>query len=191
MLFRSVRKSRADQGQSHHPAALPLLAAHFFPVTGAFGATSQSHSPVSDLDADFLWQAGGVFAGLLAVQDRQCLLRAPFWVPREWEHLLHRRRQPFFVNQGYPLRLDQEYAITLPDGARDVRLPATRQSAAPPMIWSVEWQNSATGSVTARFRVEIALGDLAAADTAALQGQWRALLSALGAALEFNLPPGN
>ncbi len=188
--FADYQMRTAAQGQSHHPAALPLLAAHFFPVTGAFGATSQSHSPVSDLGADFLWQAGGGFAGLLTVQDGHGLLRTPFWVPREWEHLLHRRRQPFFLNQGYPLRLDQEYAITLPEGAREIRLPAPRESAVQPLSWRVEWQNSAAGLVTVRFRVEIARGDLAAADTPALQGQWRALLSALGAALEFNLPPG-
>ena len=42
------------------------------------------------------------------------LLRAPFWLPKEWDLALHRRKAGLYLNLGYPLTLEEEFEFTLP-----------------------------------------------------------------------------
>ena len=167
----------------------PLLAAAFRPASGAFGLEKQSHSPVSTLSDDFTWQAEGAFSGILFAAADQRRLRAPFWLPREWDAALNRRKTPLFLNQGYPLLLDEEFEFALPPNAREITLPPAAENSSGPLAWKIAWDKTGGAALTARLRIELAGGELSAPDTPAFQKQLRQLLSTLGAEANFTLPP--
>src|SRR5690242_14836047 len=92
-------------------ASVPLLAARFRPAVGAFALESQSASSVSALDEDFSWRAEGAFIGINSAKgegSNSFFLHAPFWLPKEWDMALHHRKSGLFLNQGYPLTLEEE-----------------------------------------------------------------------------------
>ena len=167
----------------------PLLATTFRPASGAFGLEKQNHSPVSTLTDDFTWQAEGAFSGILFTMADKRRLRAPFWLPREWDAALNRRKTPLFLNQGYPLLLDEEFEFSLPSNSREITLPPATENSSGPLAWKIAWDKTGDAAVTARLRVELAGGELSALETPAFQKQLRELLSALGAEAAFALPP--
>jgi hypothetical protein len=158
------------------------------PAAGSFALETQNGSPVSALDQDYSWSAAGSFAGLSgAAGSGQHNLRAPFWLPREWELALHRRKSTLLLNQGYPLSLEQEIVIDLPGSSGSVTPPGARQNAAPPLRWQVEWRPPREGNKwTARFNAELASGELSTTETAAFQKQLRALRAALADGITFS-----
>jgi hypothetical protein len=168
-------------------STVPVLTAKFQPAAGVFELEQQSFTPVSALSENFAWSAEGKCVGLLSATGGKGQLRAPFWLPREWELALHRRKSALFLNQGYPLRLDEEIELSLPATAQQVLLPAAVENPSEPLRWQVEWSKSGD-KVIARLRVELARGELSLADTPALQKQLRELLSALAAGASFALP---
>ena len=158
----------------------PLLAADFRLSAGTFGLTKQRATPASKLDEDFAWQADGECGGLISVEPGQWRIRAPFWLPRQWELALHRRTQPLYLNQGYPLILDQEVVLALPAGGKPPVLPALQESPGEPLPWKIEWTQPDGQSVRARLHVELPRAELDAAEALRLQNQLRGLLESLG-----------
>jgi hypothetical protein len=162
-----------------HALALPLLAAKFRPVAGSFALESQSASSVAALNESFTWQASGEGIGLFSTAAGGGLLRAPFWLPKEWDLALHHRKAGLYLNQGYPLTLEEEYEFTLPAGLQPVALPAVKENVTAPLRWRVEWTKIGNEKLSARMRVELAQGELSLSETPALQQQLRALLAVL------------
>jgi len=115
--------------------AIPLLAARFDPVAGVFALEKQGASSISALDEDFTWQAEGRTVGIANKLNKEVIIQAPFWLPDEWKLALHRREAPLFLNQGYPLTLDEEFQFVLPLGAQPARLPGVQESNNAPLRW--------------------------------------------------------
>lgn len=163
-------------------AARPVLAWEYRPAAGVFEMAGQTHTPPAALDRDFEWRAEGSWAGLAAaLPTRGRLLKAPFWLPAEWGEALHARRSPLYLNEGYPLTLDQEVEIVVAPGRAVAALPAAREGGGGgPLAWKVSWVKSGPRTAVARLRVELRSGELDSGQTVQFQRELRALLGALG-----------
>lgn len=182
--LRSAWRQTADQG-----ATRPLLRELLQPSAGEFALERQSATPVSSLERAFEWRAEGSFAALTSRWgERGRLLRAPFWLPAEWAGALHARQTPLFLNQGYPLVLDQTLRLELPEGARGIESPAPVAQAGRPLSYRVEWSRGDDGRLVARLQLELAKGDLGREETASFQQQLRALLGALAQGALYDVP---
>jgi hypothetical protein len=179
----------AAQSLTSRNTTMPLLAMTFRPAAGVFGLEKQNHSPVSMLADNFSWQAEGVCVGILSTTADKHLLRAPFWLPKEWDAALSRRQTPLFLHQGYPLLLEEEFEFTLPPKSADLTLPAPGADSSAPLAWKIEWTRTGNTALTARLRIELAHGELSASETTAFQRQLRDLFSALGNQTAFTLRP--
>jgi hypothetical protein len=162
-----------------HALTLPLLAAQFRPAAGSFALETQSATSVAALNEDFAWDATGACIGLWSTAGGSRLLRAPFWLPKEWDLALHRRKAGLYLNQGYPLMLQEEFEFTLPAKTQPAVLPGVSESKSAPLRWRIEWTKIGNDKLSARMRAELAGGELSPSETSALQKQLRELLAAL------------
>src|SRR5713226_9446155 len=69
------------------------------------------------------------------------LLHSPFWLPKEWDLALHQRKGALFLNEGYPLTLDEEFAFELPTKVQVFELPGLAENDQEPLRWRIEWAN--------------------------------------------------
>ncbi len=173
---------------SPHKTTEPVLAAQYRPVCGLLEMARQNFTSISDVNQPFAWKARGRWSGLVtATPDRgRSLLRAPFWLPSEWQAALTPRKSPLFLNEGYPLTLDQQIDFTLPDGA-GAELPQAQKSDTGPLRWQIEWTKAAANKITAHFRLELESGEISADDTAKFQKQLDALYTAVSQAAFLTL----
>jgi hypothetical protein len=160
--------------------SLPLLAVRFRPASGSFALEKQKSTAVSALTEDFSWQAEGTCVGLASAAAGTRLLRPPFWLPKEWDLALHARRAPLFLNQGYPLKLEQEFEVLLPAQSR-VSLPEARENKEEPLRWRIQWAKLSDDKLSVSLHAELARGELSPEETTAVQGQVRELLAAMDA----------
>jgi hypothetical protein len=172
-----------------HASTLPLLAAKLRPAAGSFALESQESTPVAALNEDFSWHASGTCVGLFAGAGESVVLLAPFWLPKEWDLALHRRKAAFYLNMGYPLTLEEEFKFTLPAEAQLRALPGVKENTKAPLRWRVEWTKLADGKLAARMRIELAQGELTEAETPLVQKQLRDLLAALAAGVDLTRAP--
>jgi hypothetical protein len=157
----------------------PVLAQDYRPAGAVFALARQEHSGATTLEREFRWRAEGSWSGLLStLPGGRRLVRAPFWLPREWDAALHARRSPLFLNQGYPLTLVQQVSIALPPGAGSVALPRPRARDAGPLRYRTEWKNGGA-ALEASLHVELLAAELDAAATEEFQGSLRGLLAAV------------
>jgi hypothetical protein len=168
-----------SRGARQHGASLALLGAKFRPASGVFALARQSSSSVSVLDENFAWQGEGQWVGGYTTFNGEGMLRAPFWLPKEWDLALNARQSPLFLNQGYPLLLDEAFEIRLAAGAAVGSLPAVAENAAGPLRWKVAWAKVGDDKLSASLRVELVRGECSAEDTPELQAQLRRLFQAL------------
>jgi hypothetical protein len=179
----------AARATQRHAGSLPLLEARFRPVNGSFALDKQTATAVSALGENFAWTAEGTVVGASSVRGSNGTLRAPFWLPKEWELSLHHRKAPLYLNQGYPLLLEEEFEFSLPPKTGLVRLPANCENAAEPLKWRLTWKQAGETRLTASLRAELAHGELTEHETDTIRKQLRSLLTALGASASFALPP--
>ena len=172
--LRQTARAAAGQGPTR-----PLFAEAFRPAAGALGVITQRHTPVSALDRDFEWHAEGTWTALRAPAGDGVVVRAPFWLPIEWDSALHARRSGLFLSYGYPLLLEQRVRLALPAGARDVVLPPAVSNDAGPVRYRLSWSQAAGAALEAALRVELATGEMDAAAARELQAQLRGLWAAL------------
>jgi len=170
-------------------ASLPLLASRLNPCSGVFALERQSSTPISALDENFSCAGEGTWIGGTSLNPRQCLLRAPFWIPNQWNAALQHRKSALFLHEGYPLILEEEFTFVLPHEARLEPLPQLVENKAGPLQWRVEWSKVSDDKLAARFHVQLQSGELSNAETADFQKQLRQLFSALGATIAFSTPP--
>ena len=182
--LRETARQAKEQGFS-----LPLLAAKFRPVAGSFAMQNQKASALSALDEDFTWKADGVWIGGCSAAGGVRWLHSPFWLPKEWELALHRRKAGLFLNQGYPLTLEEEFQFTLPPESQPKFLPGVSENTAAPLRWHIEWTRIGNDKLLARLRAELVRGEFSAAETLALQNQLRQMLSALAVSASWSVPP--
>jgi hypothetical protein len=185
-----------------HRASVPLLSARFHPIAGSFALEKQTSTAVSALDEDFSWEAEGTLIGLSAPvpdltdpnaptlqRSNVFTIRAPVWLPREWDFALHSRHGPLFLNSGYPLSLDEEFEFKVPAKAKESALPGRLENGKDPFHWSLGWTRSANGNLMVDFRAELGRGELSAAETLDFQQQLRALLTALAGTAVVSASP--
>jgi len=178
-----------------HGISPPLLAARFRPAAGSFALEEQNASSPAALEENFFWHAEGALVGLSSTPALQhsntpTLLHSPFWLPKEWDLALHQRKGALFLNEGYPLTLDEEFAFELPTKVQVFELPGLAENDQEPLRWRIEWANG-SGTLTARFTAELARGELSLAETSRFQMQLRALMFALAASAGVSLPGSN
>jgi len=171
-----------------YDASLPLLASKFHPIAGSFALEEQNATQISALEEDFSSQARGSWIGGVTQNAGKCTLRTPFWIPKQWDLALHRRKSRLFMNEGYPLTLEEQFEFTLPPKAKVEALPDNAQNPAGPLQWRIEWAKVGDDKISATFHAELAHGELSLAETADFQKQLRGLLSALGRSAAFLLP---
>ena len=163
-------------------STLPLLAARFRPAAGSFALEKQTSTSIAALDENFTWQAEGALLGTasrsLQVTNSTRSLRAAFWIPKEWDVALHHRRSPLFLNQGYPLTLDEEIEFKLPPASRADKTPAI-ENKEPPLRWRIEWAKVPDAKLAARFHAELVEGELSSEETIQFQKELASLFSAL------------
>lgn len=164
-----------------HGATSPLLTARFRPVAGAFALRQQSGTAVSALDEDFSWQAEGTCVGLAATTPGHWVVHAPFWLPKEWDLALYHRTTPLFLNQGYPLSLDQEFVFTSVPPVGPVSLPIPVENDQPPLRWRVGWAKIGDDKLAAHFHAELVSGELSPKEFPLAQRQIQSLFAALAA----------
>jgi hypothetical protein len=171
-----------------HGVSLPLLGAKLRPAAGSFALEKQVSSSVAALDENFTVRMEGAWVGGSSEAAGTRMLRQPFWVPKEFDLALNRRNAGLFLNQGYPLILDEEFEITLPHGAQPSPLPGVLENKAEPLHWEIEWTKVNDDKLAARLRVELPRGEFAPAETPALQNQLREFLSALAGGISISTP---
>lgn len=177
--FADYALRQAARETAGHGSTRPVITEAFRPVAGAFALSSQTHAPPAALDRAFTWRAEGSFSGLVSqAAPGTHVVRAPFWLPREWESALHERRTALFLNQGYPLQLEERFEISLP-AAGSVRLPPLQASQEAPLRYRLEWSQPAADRVLASLQLELTSGELTAAETRSFQSQLRSLSAAL------------
>lgn len=180
-----LRASARDARE--HRASLPLLAARFRPVNGCFALDSQTGTAASALNEPFTWQARGSWVGLATRSAQSTAVRAPLWLPREWDSALHRRHAPLFLNQGYPLTLDEDFKIALPPGSLEISLPRVCENGNGPLRWRMEWVKLGENKLGVRLGVQLQNGDLSPSESLLFQDQLRMLVSA--AATQATITP--
>jgi len=179
----------AAQDAKQHAFSLPLLAAKYRVAAGSFALESQSATSVDALEQAFTWRATGTGVGWLSRVGNRGVLRAPFWLPKEWDLALHRRKAALYLNQGYPLTLDEEVTFALPPTTQPTALPGVKENGKAPLRWRVEWTKLGDDKLLARLRAELDRGELTVAETTGLQQQMRELMAALAAGAELPVPP--
>jgi len=183
-LRESVRQAK------EHAGAVPFLSARYQISAGSFALEKQTATPVAALDQDFSWHAQGRVVGSLSklpndsTNSIRVSLRPSFWLPKEWDLALNQRKSVLFLNQGYPLTLDEQMEFTLPTGSRGVGLPPVTANTQGPLNWKIEWTKPA-GRLRVVLSAELSTGELSATETISLQQQLRALITAANAGTAF------
>jgi hypothetical protein len=165
--------------------AMPLLAERFRPVNGAFALEKQTATAIAALEENFTWQAQGTYVGLMPVGAGGKTVRAPFWLPKEWDLALHHRASPLFLNMGYPLTLEEEFGFALPAGSGSLVLPSPCRNDEGPLRWRIEWQKIAADKLAVKLQAELAHGELSVSEVPVFQRQLRNLLTATAAGAGF------
>ena len=177
--FVDYRLRQAARGLADVARNTPLLAADLRPVAGAFSLDEQRSSDASDLERPFAWSATGSWTGVVATApDGARWARAPFWIPDEWPDALNRRQSPLYLNDGYPLELDETVRFTGAAGLASPALPPPATGDGDAFRWQVEWSREG-GTILARLRATLAHADLSDEQTRAFQRELRSLLEAL------------
>jgi len=182
--FRELARQTKDRY-----GAAPLLATRFRPANGSFGLDDQKASSVAAMTEDFSWHAEGTFFGLSSVASGRRLIRAPLWLPKEWDSALHQRHSPLFLNQGYPLTLEEKFTIQIPEGSSILEMPPCRESTDGPLRWRIDWTRVGNDKLVPHFQAQLVRGELSLAETEAFQKQLRLLITALGLSASFAESP--
>jgi Domain of Unknown Function with PDB structure (DUF3857)/Transglutaminase-like superfamily len=176
-----------------HAGAVPFLSARYRLSGGSFALEKQIATPVAALDRDFAWRAKGSLIGSVSklpddsTNSNRASLRPSFWLPKEWDLALNQRKSALFLNQGYPLTLDEQLEFTLPSRSQVARLPGPAANTRGPLKWKLEWTKPNDARLQATLRAELSTGELSVGETSALQQQLRALISAVNAGITFEV----
>jgi len=144
----------------------------------------------------FVWKAEGTWVGGCSASGSLRSLRAPFWLPKDWELALHRRKAGLHLNQGYPLTLDEEFVFALPAKHNPWPCLGVSENKTEPLRWRMEWTKIGDDKWAARLRVELGRGEFSAqkpglaattARAAGGAGRERRFLGAAIAGLEIRL----
>jgi transglutaminase-like putative cysteine protease len=169
---------QAARVSASEAATRPVLGEIFRPTAGDFALVRQVHTAPAALGADFTWQGAGRFPGLaVSLPTGARLVRAPFWLPTEWDLATHERRSRLFLNQGYPLMLHQEVEISL-SREEDVTLPQGREETEGPLRFRTTWTRSAPDVLRATLDVEMRRGEMDAGETSAFPAKLERLRQA-------------
>jgi hypothetical protein len=180
------------RGAKEHAEAVPFLSARYRISAGSFALQKQTATPVAALERDFSWSAqGSVIGAVSTFSDKpansdRALLRPSFWLPKEWELALNHRKSALFLNQGYPLTLNEQVDFTLPAQSQVAALPVPAENAQGPLKWKVEWTKPAEARLRATLHAELSTGELPGVETVSLQQQLRALITAVNTGTAFN-----
>jgi hypothetical protein len=171
---------------------VPVLNGELVIANGFFALTNQKFTSPSDLDRDFFLEMEGTLIGIWEREASDAVVRSAFWMPAEWMVALHARDKPLFLNEGYPLLLNQSVQIKLPSDSSPARLPPRQQSTQGPLRWSLAWQHpyqthSPGKYVAANLECELLKAELSREETVQFQKQARELFNALAQTATFDI----
>jgi hypothetical protein len=175
--------ARASDGQR---TTRPLLGLGFRPSAGAFELARQEHTPVPALSQAFRWTGEGRFHGVAAQHAGESLVRAPFWLPADWDLALAPRTTGLTLNQGYPLVLEQRVELRLPEGAEHLTLPPSAARRDGPLRFDIAW-SAAADRTRAVLRLELPSGEIPADEAPRFQDALRALLAGVAQGPSFTV----
>jgi hypothetical protein len=189
----------SSRAAREHSDAVPFLSHRYRISSGSFALQKQRATSAGALDQDFTWHAQGSLIGAYSYlpnkttnSDRvtpsakHASIRPSFWLPKEWDVALHQRKSALFLNQGYPLTLDEELEYTLPSGSPVVGLATPAEGQQGPLRWKLEWTRAADAKIRAVLHAELSRGELSAAETSSFQQALRALIIAVNAGITFD-----
>jgi hypothetical protein len=188
----------SSRAAKEHAGAVPFLSHRYRISSGSFALQKQRATSVAALDQDFTWQAQGDLVGPLSYlpgksdnsahepsNTQLAVLRPSFWLPREWDLALNQRKSALFLNQGYPLTIDEQLEFALPLRSRVNALPRAAASTQGPLKWNIKWSKPSDSKLRVTLNAELSTGELSNAETASLQQLLRALLNAANTAITF------
>jgi hypothetical protein len=196
--FPDYELREAARDAKEHAGALAFLSARYRLSAGSFALEKQAATPVAALDKNFTWRGEGNCVGvcqrILSATSKSddaanpYSIRPSFWLPKEWDLALNRRRSALFLNRGYPLTLDEELVFTLPAKSRVVGLPSPTGGAIGSFHWRLEWGKSDDSRITATLHTEVSTGELSVEQTSLFQRELRALVAAVNGGFTVELP---
>jgi hypothetical protein len=157
---------------------VPLLGSAVRLANGSFALQTQDFTSPSDLETNFQADVTGTAIGICDLDTTNGFVRPPLLLPAEWTIALHARRQPLFLNDGYPLLLTERAEIKLPARAR-VELPAQAKGSDGPLRWALAWTKSADDELTVKLDCELTKSELSMPETTQFQRQVRELFTVL------------
>jgi len=169
-------------------SSMPLLSGAFRLMNGSLALHNQDFTSPSDLDRDFVLGTAGKLIGICGTDTSHVTLRAPLWLPAEWTVALHQRKEPLFLNEGYPLLFHQRVEFKLASGGSRMRLPPDIKNGDGPLRWSLVWSYSPEQALVVSLDCELAKGELSREETIQFQKQVRELFSALAQTASFSFP---
>jgi transglutaminase-like putative cysteine protease len=169
---------RAAARRMHKRSPVPLLSSALRLANGSFALQSQQFTSPSDLENNFQVEMTGTAIGICALDTTNGFVRSPLLIPAEWTIALHSRRQPLFLNDGYPLLVSEGAEIKLPRNVR-AELPPDTKNEQGPLRWSVSWSRSSDKALMVALDCELAKSDLSMAETTQFQRQVRELFTVL------------
>ena len=188
----------SSRAAREHTGAIPFLSHRYRISAGSFALHKQSATSVAALDQEFAWHAQGSLIGTCSYlpneitnSDRatrtaqRASIRPSFWLPKEWDVALHHRKSGLFLNQGYPLTLDEQLDFALPSGSQVVGLATPAGAQQGPLKWKLEWTKAGDAKLRAALHAELSRGEISAAETSSLQETLRGLITAANANVTF------
>jgi len=188
----------SSRAAREHAGAVPFLSQRYRISAGSFALQKQSATSVAALDQDFTWHAQGSLVGVCSYLPRETTnsqrtpptaqnasMRPSFWLPKEWDVALHERKSALFLNQGYPLTLDEQLDFTLAHGSQVAGLATAAGGRQGPLTWKLEWTKVGDAKLRAALHAELSRGELSAAETSSLQETLQALITAVNAGITF------
>lgn len=162
---------------------VPLWNADFRLLNATFALEKQTFTSPSDLSRDFTLDARG--KAVSVVDPQAGSIRVPVFLPGEWNLALHARREPLFLNDGYPMLIRQHVEVTLPPGANGLRLPPNARHVEGPLRWSVA-ASTRDNVLLVKLECELVEAELSREQTRAFQEQVRSLFNAVSRPVAFS-----
>lgn len=165
----------------------PLLGTELRSAAGVFSLEKQIFTLASELNQNFEWKADGFWTGLAVSfpEENQYMFRAPYWIPKEWDVVLHRRSADLLMNDGYPLALKEKIIFKLPSGCEDIQLPGLKESKESPLSWKIEWSKINGETVEAHLTLQLTKAEIEPEKVKQFQEQIRKLMNAMASPLRF------
>ncbi len=167
--------------------SIGVLDSLFQPVSGRFEPSQEESSSTDDLSAPATCMTSGTWRGLISAvpASKTKLMFLPAWVPSQWDLAALPRHNDLFLNEGYPMSIEQNFTIDLSPDARGVEVPANAGRKGPALSWDLEWSKVSDQKITAKLTISLEKSTLDSAGVADFQLSYNLLEDALRDGLAY------